>query len=404
MAQKLVVTALTVVLSLVAAQQIGNYTPEVHPLLPTWKCTTSGGCVQQNTSIVLDYNYRYIHEVGGYGSCTTSSGVNATLCPSEAECAQNCAVEGADYASSGIATSGDALTLHQYLQSDGTTSNVSPRVYLLGSDGNYEMLQLLNQELRYDVDVSTVVCGENGALYLSAMDPTGGRSEYNPAGANYGSGYCDAQCPIQTWTNGTLNTAAEGYCCNEMDIWEGNANATALTPHPCEGDTCDKSGCGFNAYAQGVPDFYGNGGTVNTLEPFTVITQFYTSDNTTTGNLTEIRRLYMQNGKLIQNAVSSTGLDSITESWCSSTNARASKLGGLTTMGQALGKGMVLIFSMWNDGGQFMNWLDSGTNGPCNSTEGNPTIIESQTPGTYVTFSNIRWGDIGSTFSTDGSA
>jgi cellulase len=268
------------------------------------------------------------------------------------------------------------------------------------------MLQLLGQELRYDVDLSTVVCGENGALYLSAMDPTGGRSADNPAGANYGAGYCDAQCPVENWLNGTLNTDSTGYCCNEMDIWEANANATALTPHPCENDTCDKSGCGFNPYTQGDKSYYGNGGTVNTLEPFSVITQFYTSDNTTTGTLTEIRRLYIQNGKLIQNAVSNvtSGLDSITASWCESASSVASSVGGLTTMGQALGKGMVLVFSIWNDSGQFMNWLDSGSNGPCSSTAGNPTTIESTTPGTYVTFSNIRWGDIGSTFSTSGSS
>ena len=29
-------------------------------------------------------------------------------------------------------------------------------------------------------------CGMNGALYLSAMDITGGRSQLNPAGATYG--------------------------------------------------------------------------------------------------------------------------------------------------------------------------------------------------------------------------
>ena len=34
----------------------------------------------------------------------------------------------------------------------------------------------------------------NGALYLSEMDMSGGRNEYNP-GAAYGGGYCDAQCP-----------------------------------------------------------------------------------------------------------------------------------------------------------------------------------------------------------------
>jgi cellulase len=310
-----------------------------------------------------------------------------------------------NYTSSGVSVNGDSFTLHQYTQNNGATSNASPRVYLLGSDGDYEMLQLLGQELRFDVDVSTLVCGENGALYLSEMQATGGRNQYNPGGASYGSGYCDAQCPVQTWINGTLNTNGIGACCNEMDIWEANANATALTPHPCEGQTCDKGGCGFNPYAQGVTGYYGNGGTVDTLKPMTVITQFYTSDNTTSGTLTQIRRLYIQNGKVIQNAVStSTGLNSITAEWCSSSDSSAASLGGLTTMGQALGRGMVLIFSIWNDGGQFMNWLDSGSNGPCSSTAGNPSLIESQTPGTYATFSNIRWGDIGSTFQEPGSS
>lgn len=346
----------------------------------------------------LDYNYRWIHTVDGYDSCTTSSGLNTTLCPTEAECAQNCAVEGVDYASYGISVSDDALMLQQFLTDNGTTTSESPRVYLLGSDGNYEMLQLLGQELRYDVDVSTLVCGENGALYLSQMDATGGRSADNPAGANYGAGYCDAQCPVENFKNGTLNTNGSGYCCNEMDVWEANANATALTPHPCSETTCDSGGCGFNPYAQGHTDFYGNNMTVNTLEPFTVITQFLTSDNTTSGTLTEIRRSYIQNGVTIANPVStSSGLDSITADWCESSDSSAASLGGLTTMGTALGEGMVLIFSIWNDNSQFMDWLDEGSNGPCSSTAGNPATIQTEDPGAYVTFSNIRWGDIGST-------
>ncbi|PQE16834.1 Endoglucanase EG-1 protein [Rutstroemia sp. NJR-2017a BBW] len=170
-----------------------------------------------------------------------------------------------------------------------------------------------------------------------------------------------------------------------MDIWEANANATALTPHPCIGDTCDKGGCGFNPYAQGKTSYYANGGTVDTLQPMTVITQFYTNDNTTTGTLVEIRRLYIQNGKIIQNAVSSSGLDSITASWCDASDASAASLGGLKTMGEALGRGMVLVLSIWNDNSQFMNWLDSGSNGPCSSTAGDPAKIQAQTPEAYVT-------------------
>lgn len=66
-------------------------------------------------------------------------------------------------------------------------------------------------------------------------------------------------------------------------------------------------------------------------------------------------------------------------------------------MGRALARGMVLTFSIWNDDGEFMNWLDSGDSGPCNATEGDPKIIQQTTPDTDVTFSKIRWGDIGTT-------
>jgi cellulose 1,4-beta-cellobiosidase len=40
-------------------------------------------------------------------------------------------------------------------------------------------------------------CGINGALYFVKMDADGGLAKYstNKAGAPYGTGYCDAQCP-----------------------------------------------------------------------------------------------------------------------------------------------------------------------------------------------------------------
>lgn len=236
------VTAFLAAIDLAGAQQPGSGTPEVHPKLPTWKCTTSGGCVQQDTTVVLDWNYRWIH-TNASASCTTASGVNSTLCPDEATCAKNCVIEGATYASSGVTTSADSMTMNQYVKgTDGSTSSASPRVYLLGPDGNYVLMKLLGQELSFEVDLSTTPCGENAALYFSEMDATGGRNEYNTGGANYGSGYCDAQCPVQTWQNGTLNTAHSGYCCNEMDILEANAYANSFTPHPCANGDCDKNG------------------------------------------------------------------------------------------------------------------------------------------------------------------
>lgn len=280
--------------------------------------------------------------------------------------------------------------------SNGQYSSVSPRLYLLGSDENYVMFKLLGQELSFDVDLSTLPCGENGALYFSEMDRTGGRNKDNTGGATYGSGYCDAQSPVQNWYNGTVNTSNKGYGCDEMDILEANSRANSFTPHPCLNGNCDKGGCGFNPYASGYTNYYGPGMKLDTSKPFTVVTRFATTDGTTSGTLSQITRHYIQNGQTIPSAAPAG--DIITAAGCSS----AASFGGLTEMGAALGRGMVLAFSIWNDAGGNMNWLDSGSNGPCSSTEGNPSNILANNPDTRVIFSNIRWGDIGSTAQVSG--
>ncbi|KAI2616066.1 glycoside hydrolase family 7 protein [Hypoxylon sp. NC1633] len=289
--------------------------------LPTWKCTTAGGCVQQNTAVVLD---------------KTAS---------------------ADYASRGVTTSGSALTLQQFVNGN----SGSPRVYLLGEDGQYVLTHLLNQEISFDVDYSAAPCGENGALYLVEMDVNGGGAA---GGAAAGQGYCDAQCPA-------------GNCCNEMDVLEANARATVMTPHPCIGNSCDSSGCGYNPYANGQQSLWAPGGTVDTSRPFRVVTHFFGSDT-----LQQITQSYLQDGKW-------TGGGTI-----SSCNEA---FGGIIGMGQALARGMVLAMSIWNDASQQMAWLDSGNNGPCTTAESTPANIQAQYPNSHVVFSNIRWGDIGST-------
>lgn len=199
-----------------------------------------------------------------------------------------------------------------------------------------------------------------------------------------------------------------------MDIWEANNAATAFAPHPCSVDgvyacrgaecesegVCDKNGCGYNNYALGNSTFYGPGLIVDTSRPFTVVTQFPATD----GILTEIRRLYVQDGKVIQNApINIEGPepgDSTTDEFCVATGATAfNRLNGLEGMGSALSRGMVLIFSVWWDTSGFMNWLDSGNAGPCTATEGNPEEIVKVEPSPAVTFSNVKWGEIGSTYS-----
>ncbi|KAK0610646.1 glycoside hydrolase family 7 protein [Bombardia bombarda] len=411
-------TAASVLSAFTTAQQIGTAIPENHPKLPTQKCTIAGGCKTINTSIVLDAFSRNLHKID---DVKTGCSVGGALCPDAAACAKNCALEGMDYAAHGVVTSGDALTLNQWLKGpDGEYVTVTPRTYLVAEDDkNYENYQLLNAELSFDVDLSKLVCGMNGALYLSEMEIDGGRSELNPAGAQYGTGYCDAQCPALGFINGEANiNGTYGACCNEMDIWEANALAQVYTPHACNATrvykclagteecgqpsgVCDKWGCSYNPYSYGFKDYYGRNKTVDTNRKFTVITQFITDNNQANGTLAEIRRLYVQDGELIKNQVVTAGgvsLDKMTNGYCESTASWAQQRGGLKTMGEAIGRGMVLIFSIWADDGGFMNWMDSGNAGPCSETEGDPKLIVKEHPEAAVTFSNIKWGEIGSTY------
>ena len=180
-------------LAVVSGQQVGTQQAEVHPTLSSQQCTTSGGCKTLNTKVVLDANWRWVHTTSGYTNCYTGNEWDTSLCPDGATCAANCALDGADYQGTyGITSTGTALTLKFV-----TGSNVGSRVYLMQDDSTYQLLKLLNQEFTFDVDMSNLPCGLNGALYLSQMDADGGMARFptNKAGAKYGTGYCDSQCP-----------------------------------------------------------------------------------------------------------------------------------------------------------------------------------------------------------------
>jgi hypothetical protein len=60
--------------------------------------------------------------------------------------------------------------------------------------------------------------------------------------------------------------------------------------------TCDPDGCDFNSHRTSDTTFYVGGMTLDTTKMFTVVAQFI--DNP----LTEIKRFYVQNGKLIPNS------------------------------------------------------------------------------------------------------
>ncbi|KAF8597361.1 cellobiohydrolase I [Ceratobasidium sp. AG-I] len=439
----------------VRAQQVGTLTAETHPALPWQKCTKSGGCVTQSSGkVVLDSNWRWVHTTQGYTNCYTGNAWNATICPDPTTCAKNCALDGADYSATyGITTSGNALTL-KFVTKNTSGANVGTRVYLLKDDSTYEIFKVKNQEFTFDVDVSNLPCGLNGALYFSEMAADGGLSKYsgNKAGAKYGTGYCDAQCPRDIkFINGEANTIGwtgssndansgtgqYGTCCNEMDVWEANSDATAYTPHPCtvNGQTrcsgadcqsgyCDPAGCDFNSFRMGDRSFYGKGLTVDSSKKITVVTQFITADGSASGALSEIRRLYVQNGQVIQNSkVNIPGMDaydSVSEEFCSSqkvafsdSNLFADK-GGFKNMGDSFDRGMVLVMSIWDDHAANMLWLDSDypvggdpsspgvTRGTCPTDSGVPSDVETNNASASVTYSNIKFGDIDSTYSTTG--
>jgi cellulose 1,4-beta-cellobiosidase len=165
----------------------------------------------------------------------------------------------------------------------------------------------------------------------------------------------------------------------------------------------------------GVTDFYGPGMTLDTNKKMTVVTQFIGSGS----SLTEIKRFYVQNGKVFANSDSTvegvTG-NSITDSWCAAQKKAFGDTtsfqdrGGLAQMGASLAKGHVLVMSLWDDHAVNMLWLDSTYptdkdpstpgvgRGTCSTDSGKPDDVETNSPGATVIYSNIKFGPIGSTF------
>lgn len=237
--------------------------------------------------------------------------------------------------------------------------------------------------------------------------------------------FCERQFHVSDVVTSQANINGSGVCCSELDIWEANSRATQFAPHPCNeiglymcdpnsgecgsNGVCDKSGCGSNPYRTN-PEYYGLDMVVDTTRPFSVVTQFPADGSDV---LTSYKRLYIQDGNIIETpAVNVSGVEQtiVNDAYCAAAGAdRYMDLGATSGMGEAMTRGMVLVFSLWWDSSTFMQWLDQSSSGagPCNATEGSPASIEAIQPDTQVTFRNVRWGHIGSTFSsgaTNGSA
>ncbi len=440
-----------VVAVFVACQQPGSNRPENHPALIIQSCTKSNGCKDEAKRVVLDANFRTVYSIlGPEQYCVLFNKWNTSVCPNGPTCAQNCALDGADNYEiyHGIKASGSSLTL-AYATYLNHFFNIGSRVFLMDDD-KYKIFTLKNREFTFDVDLSLAPCGINGALYFVEMDSDGGMSRFpgNKAGARFGTGYCSSQCSQKVYfINGEGNcedwnsdkqTGHYGSCCNEVDIWQGNSMATTYTPHVCsvsgqsrcEGTACgsgsgqrykgvcDKDGCDFNLYRLGNKTFFGPGKVIDTTKPFTVVTQFITTNSTDSGDLSEIRRIWKQDGKVYRNttvSVNGNKYSSLTDAYCDAqkmvfndTNSYE-ELGGNRAMGNAMDRGMVLTMSILDDPDTYMLWLDSNfppdkspsipgvARGPCDISSGRPDDLIAYHNDSAITFSNIKYGDIGST-------
>ncbi|KAG6864691.1 hypothetical protein C0991_007832 [Blastosporella zonata] len=196
----------------------------------------------------------------------------------------------------------------------------------------------------------------------------------NAAGAKYGSGYCDSQCPrdlnfiageanAEGWTSSSSDTNAGtgNYrsCCNEMDIWEANKISAAVTPHPCNVDgldscsctacgtddryttVCDPDSCDFNSYRMGDTSFYGPGHTTQEVHcRHSIHLLRWHRDRRPHRDPPSV-----QNGVVIQNSNTNipgmSTYNSITEDYCDAQKAafddetQFQSKGGLTQMGVA---------------------------------------------------------------------
>ncbi|KAF8316668.1 cellobiohydrolase I-II [Clavulina sp. PMI_390] len=435
----------------VTAQSAGSYVAETHPSL-TWSTCQAGEATCSTTAgtVTLDANWRWIHSTTSTTNCFTGNTWNAVLCYDPTTCAANCALDGANYASDyNIITSGSNIRLSYITSNYGHGS----RVFLLQDSATYQVFKPLNQEIAFTVDLSNVPCAASASVRLLGMDSDGGVSRFpaNSAGAKFGTGYCDATCTksmkfvngkanVIGWTPSNYDTTAgsgsSGSCCAEVDLLEGNSMSSVFTGLPCGGISaattctgstcgnstsagyCDPQGCDFNSYRMGNTSFWGSGAThaIDTTLPLTILTQFITSNGTAAGDLTAIKRVYVQNGKVIPNsAINVAGIDPLnylTDAVCTEEktafgdpNLFASQ-GGLKQLGNSLRQGMVLSLSIWEDASSGLLWLDSNypatgsattpgvARGACPTSSG--SIPEQPTPS--VVFSNIKFGPIGSTY------
>lgn len=145
--------AIAALVATAKAQCAASLTTETHPAL-TWQDCSSGSCADVNGKVVVDANWRWVHDSTGTNCYDGNEWTD--LCTDATTCASECCLDGADYAGTyGATTSGNALTLKFVTQGPYST-NIGSRMYLMKDDTTYQGFKLLGNEFTFDVDVSNL--------------------------------------------------------------------------------------------------------------------------------------------------------------------------------------------------------------------------------------------------------
>ena len=240
---------------------------------------------------------------------------------------------------------GDTLRLfgdtRVYLVADHTQSEWSDHDYLhMLHDG---------REMSFTLDLSRVPCGCIATVYLVQMDRPG------LTDANY----CDANTSPSHW-------------CTEIDITEGNVAGYQSALHTkqghADGNVCDADGCyaKLGAAASGAAaGAYGGGATIDTAQPFDVVTSV--------DHLDGLRIVLRQSGREVV---------AFDNHRAGNPEGRGVPFGEVGNIEKSMRSGLTLVASLWSQPGG-SQWLS----GPscwsgCDLTSATFTLSNLKVPST----------------------
>ncbi|PLW06683.1 hypothetical protein PCANC_25185 [Puccinia coronata f. sp. avenae] len=316
----------------------------------------------------------------------------------------------------------------------------------------YFMFKLKNREFSFTVDVFKLPCGLNGALYFSAMDEDGGKAGGTWPVPNTERATVTLNAPRMSNGLAARPTPKDGYPRRliptlERAPWDPaaprwiygrptqsrkpslltrakNPNLQSVSARSAE--MTPAADTKLNVTKMDVISLLTDGAPRNSTDSTrrsTATRNLPSSPNSslatepTPDPFPKSDGFTSKTGKTIKNeAVTLPGLakpaDSITEDFCAATKKFTSDVndfslkGGMKGMDAALERGMVLVFSLWDDQMAHMNWLDSTyppekpvtgpgvARGTCDVKAGDPTNVRAKFADATVEFSEVKIGPI----------